>query len=129
MICISKSGNTPEIKVLVRAKMQGFKLLLVSSNTVHTWLNRQISYSTPPLMRKLAPITWRPPPVPLIWLGRCLGGKLLELRNFTPDFAQYHPGGSWASNWQQVSDVVAGNATCGKASSRKEAIVKFHRTD
>lgn len=98
VMCISKSGNTPEIKVLVPLlKRRGSKLVALVSNTksylaeqADFVLNATIAAEACPL--NLAPTTST---TAHLALGDALAVCLLELRNFSSrDFAEFHPGGS-----------------------------------
>ncbi|HET7178245.1 MAG TPA: SIS domain-containing protein, partial [Chryseosolibacter sp.] len=93
VICISKSGNTPEIKVLVPLlKRRGSRLVALVSNTnsylaqqADFVLNATIAEEACPL--NLAPTTST---TAHMALGDALAISLLELRNFsTQDFAEY----------------------------------------
>ncbi len=115
VICISKSGNTPEIKVLVPLlKRRGAKLVALVSNT-QSYLAQQADYvlnatiDAEACPNNLAPTTST---TAHLAIGDALAVSLLELRNFSPqDFAQYHPGGSLGKQlYLKVSDIVAGNA-------------------
>lgn len=114
VICISKSGNTPEIKVLVPLlKRRGSKLVALVSNT-NSYLAQQADYVLNATIgeeacpNNLAPTTST---TAHLALGDALAVCLLELRNFTPsDFAQYHPGGSLGKQlYLKVSDVFVNN--------------------
>lgn len=114
VICISKSGNTPEIKVLVPLlKRRGSKLVALVSN-VNSYLAQQADYVLNATIgeeacpNNLAPTTST---TAHLALGDALAVCLLELRNFTPsDFAQYHPGGSLGKQlYLKVSDVFVNN--------------------
>ncbi len=114
VICISKSGNTPEIKVLVPLlKRRGSKLVALVSNT-NSYLAQQADFvlnatiAEEACPNNLAPTTST---TAHLALGDALAVSLLELRNFSPsDFAQYHPGGSLGKQlYLKVSDVIAGN--------------------
>lgn len=110
VICISKSGNTPEIKVLVPLlKRRGSRLVALVSNTnsylaqqADFVLNATIAEEACPL--NLAPTTST---TAHMALGDALAISLLELRNFsTQDFAEYHPGGSLGKQlYLKVSDI------------------------
>ena len=110
VICISKSGNTPEIKVLVPIlKRRGSKLVALVSNTnsyladqADFVLNATIAEEACPL--NLAPTTST---TAHMALGDALAVCLLELRNFSmQDFAEYHPGGSLGKQlYLRVSDI------------------------
>ena len=98
VICISKSGNTPEIKVLVPLlKAGGCKLVgmtgnkdsFLAANSDHV-LNCKVEKEACP--HDLAPTSSTT--VQLV-LGDALAICLLECRDFSSkDFAKYHPGGS-----------------------------------
>jgi len=115
VICISKSGNTPEIKVLIPLlKRRGSKLVALVSNTnsylaeqADFILNATIAEEACPL--NLAPTTSTTAHVAL---GDALAVCLLELRGFTTrDFAEYHPGGSLGKQlYLKVSDIYTHNA-------------------
>jgi arabinose-5-phosphate isomerase len=114
VICISKSGNTPEIKVLIPLlKRRGSKLVALVSNTnsylaeqADFILNATIAEEACPL--NLAPTTSTTVHVAL---GDALAVCLLELRGFTSrDFAEYHPGGSLGKQlYLKVSDIYVHN--------------------
>lgn len=114
VICISKSGNTPEIKVLVPLlKRRGSKLVALVSN-VNSYLAQQADYVLNATIgeeacpNNLAPTTST---TAHLALGDALAVCLLELRNFTSeDFARYHPGGALGKQlYLKVSDVFTNN--------------------
>jgi arabinose-5-phosphate isomerase len=115
VICISKSGNTPEIKVLVPLlKRRGSKLVALVSNkssylAEHSdyVLNATIGEEACP--NNLAPTTST---TVHLAMGDALAIALLELRNFTSeDFAKYHPGGALGKQlYLKVEDVYVNNA-------------------
>ena len=111
VICISKSGNTPEIKVLVPLlKNLGSVLVALVSNT-KSYLAEQAEYVLNATIEEeacpnnLAPTTST---TAHLALGDALAVCLLEARGFTPeDFAKYHPGGSLGKQlYLKVEDVV-----------------------
>lgn len=114
VICISKSGNTPEVKMLVpMLKKLGSKLVALVSNTKSFLaeqsdfvLNATISEEACP--NNLAPTTST---TAHLALGDALAICLLEARGFTADdFAKYHPGGSLGKQlYLKVGDVLGGN--------------------
>ena len=114
VICISKSGNTPEIKVLVPLlKRRGSKLVALVSNT-NSYLAQQADFvlnatiAEEACPHNLAPTTSTTVHVAM---GDALAVCLLELRNFTSsDFALYHPGGSLGKQlYLKVSDIYTHN--------------------
>lgn len=112
VICISKSGNTPEIKVLVPLlKRRGSKLVALVSNknsylAEHSdyVLNATIGEEACP--NNLAPTTST---TAHLAMGDALAVCLLELRNFSSeDFAKFHPGGSLGKQlYLRVEDLVS----------------------
>jgi arabinose-5-phosphate isomerase len=97
-ICISKSGNSPEIKVLVPLlKRFGNKLIAITGNMTsflakesHFVLNTTIDSESCP--NNLAPTNST---TAQLVMGDALAVCLMELRGFTSeDFAKYHPGGA-----------------------------------
>ena len=112
VICISKSGNTPEIKVLVPLlKRRGSKLVALVSNT-KSYLAEQADYvlnatiAEEACPNNLAPTTST---TAHLAMGDALAVCLLELRNFTSeDFAKYHPGGALGKQlYLKVEDIIA----------------------
>ncbi len=110
VLCISKSGNTPEIKVLVPLlKRRGSKLVAMVSNT-NSYLSQQADFvlnatiAEEACPHNLAPTTST---TVHLALGDALAVCLLELRNFSSqDFAEFHPGGSLGKQlYLKVSDI------------------------
>ncbi|MDX5443926.1 MAG: KpsF/GutQ family sugar-phosphate isomerase [Hymenobacteraceae bacterium] len=115
VICISKSGNTPEIKVLVPLlKRKGAMLAALVSN-INSYLavnsdfvlNATIEREACP--NNLAPTTST---TAALALGDALAVCLLEARNFSSmDFARLHPGGSLGKQlYLKVEDIYHYNA-------------------
>lgn len=98
VICISKSGNTPEIKVLVPLiKSTGNKLIAITGNK-ESFLGQQADYVLNAYVEKeacpnnLAPTTST---TAQLVIGDALAMSLLDLHGFSSkDFARFHPGGS-----------------------------------
>lgn len=114
VICISKSGSTPEIKVLVPLlKRRGSKLVALVSNT-NSYLAQQADFvlnatiAEEACPHNLAPTTST---TAHLAMGDALAVSLLELRDFSSrDFAEYHPGGSLGKQlYLKVSDVYTHN--------------------
>ncbi len=114
VICISKSGNTPEIKVLVPLiKALGNKLLAITGNP-DSFLGQQADFVLNAYVEKeacpnnLAPTTST---TAQLVIGDALAVCLLELRGFnSADFAKFHPGGSLGKQlYLRVSDLTALN--------------------
>lgn len=132
VICISKSGNTPEIKVLVPLlKRTGAKLVGLVSNTDSYLavqsdhiLNATIGAEACP--NNLAPTTST---TAHLAMGDALAVCLLELRDFSSeDFARYHPGGALGKQlYLKVDDIYANNElpTVHTDNSLKEVIIEI----
>jgi arabinose-5-phosphate isomerase len=112
VICISKSGNTPEIKVLVPLlKRTGSRLVALVSNT-NSYLAQQADYvlngtiEAEACPNNLAPTTST---TAHLALGDALAVSLLAARGFTSqDFARYHPGGALGKQlYLKVEDLCA----------------------
>jgi len=115
VMCLSKSGNTPEIKVLVPLlKRRGSKLVALVSNT-NSYLAQQADFvlnatiAEEACPHNLAPTTST---TAHLALGDALAVCLLELRHFSSrDFAEFHPGGSLGKQlYLKVSDIYSHNA-------------------
>jgi len=98
IICISKSGNSPEIKVLVPfLKNYGHALIAITGNMTSYLakssdlvLNTTVDVEACP--NNLAPTNST---TAQLVMGDALAVCLMELRNFkASDFAKYHPGGA-----------------------------------
>jgi arabinose-5-phosphate isomerase len=110
VICISKSGDTPEIKVLVPLiKRTGVSLIAMVSNK-QSYLGQQADFILHALaeqeadLMNLAPTTST---TVALALGDALAVCLLECKGFTAqDFAKYHPGGALGKRmYLKVSDI------------------------
>jgi arabinose-5-phosphate isomerase len=114
IICISKSGNTPEIKVLVPLlKASKNKLVAIVGNN-ESFLAKQADYvldttvSTEACPNNLAPTTST---TAQLAMGDALAVCLLECRAFSSeDFAKYHPGGALGKKlYLKVNDLSLQN--------------------
>ncbi len=114
IICISNSGNTPEIKVLVPLiKHRGNKLIAFTGN-VGSFLAVHADYIVNTTVEKeacpnnLAPTSST---TAQLVMGDALAVALLECRGFTvDDFARFHPGGTLGKKlYLKVSDLYVNN--------------------
>jgi len=114
VICISKSGNTPEIKVLLPLiRDYGNKIIAITGNT-DSFLGKHADFVLNAYVEKeacpnnLAPTTST---TAQLVIGDALAVCLLSLKDFTSrDFAKYHPGGSLGKKlYLRVNEVVANN--------------------
>ncbi len=116
VMCLSKSGNTPEIKVLlpfIRNLGFGNKIIAVVSNiesylAIHADLTIRATVEKEACPNNLAPTTST---TAQLVIGDALAVALLECRGFsTDDFAKYHPGGALGKKlYLRVSDLYKQN--------------------
>jgi len=112
IICLSKSGNTPEIKVLVPLiKNLGNRIVAIVSNT-DSYLAQKADYVLRATVeREACPNNLAPTSstTAQMVIGDALAVCLLKLRGFTPaDFARFHPGGSLGKKlYMRVSDIYS----------------------
>nr|WP_315145591.1 KpsF/GutQ family sugar-phosphate isomerase [uncultured Flavobacterium sp.] len=111
VLCISKSGNSPEIKILVPLiKRFGNQLIAMTGNTT-SFLAKESDYilnttvDAESCPHNLAPTNST---TAQLVMGDALAMCLMNLRNFTrEDFAKYHPGGSLGKKLLlQVKDMI-----------------------
>ncbi len=130
VICISKSGNSPEIKVLVPLlKRFGNKLIAITGN-ITSFLGKEAHYTLNTFVEKescpnnLAPTNST---TAQLVMGDAIAVCLMEMRNFTPeDFAKYHPGGALGKKLLlRVTDMLdtSRKPMVGPDSSIKNVIV------
>jgi arabinose-5-phosphate isomerase len=114
VICISKSGDTPEIKVLVPLIKNACNPLIAITGNKDSFLGRQADYTLNAYIEKeacpnnLAPTTST---TAQLVIGDAIAVCLLELRGFSSaDFAKYHPGGTLGKKlYLRVQDISALN--------------------
>ena len=132
VICISKSGNTPEIKVLLPLiKNANNKMIAITGNK-DSYLGQQADYvlnahvAQEACPNNLAPTTST---TAQLVMGDALAICLLELRGFSSkDFAKYHPGGSLGKRlYLRVNDLSSQNMKpqVGLEAGLKEVIVEI----
>ena len=124
ILCLSKSGNTPEIKVLVPLiKNMGNKLVAIVSNP-DSYLAHRADYvlratvDNEACPNNLAPTSST---TAQMVLGDALAVCLLKLRGFTPsDFARFHPGGSLGKKlYMRVADIFDDGMVPGVAPNER----------
>ncbi|WP_299550101.1 KpsF/GutQ family sugar-phosphate isomerase [Seonamhaeicola sp.] len=114
VICISKSGNTPEIKVLVPLIKSAKNKMIAITGNKDSYLGQQVDYVLNAYVEKeacpnnLAPTTST---TAQLVIGDALAVCLLEMRGFSSnDFAKYHPGGSLGKKlYLRVQDISSVN--------------------
>lgn len=113
VICISKSGNSPEIKVLVPLLKRFGNILIGMTANKTSFLGKESDYVLNAYVEQeacpnnLAPTNST---TAQLVLGDALAVCLMELRNFkSEDFAKYHPGGALGKQLLlRVGDMLDG---------------------
>ncbi|QDO95381.1 KpsF/GutQ family sugar-phosphate isomerase [Formosa sediminum] len=114
VICISKSGNTPEIKVLIPLIKSAQNTLIAITGNEDSFLGQHCDYFLNTYVEKeacplnLAPTTST---TAQLAMGDALAVCLLEIRGFSSrDFAKYHPGGALGKKlYLRVIDISSQN--------------------
>lgn len=130
VICISKSGNTPEIKVLVPLiKNSNNKIIAITGNK-SSFLGENADFVLNTFVEKeacpnnLAPTSST---TAQLVMGDALAVALLEMKDFgSKDFAKYHPGGALGKKlYLRVRNLVENNAVpkVAKNSSISDVII------
>lgn len=134
VICISKSGNTPEIKVLVPfIQNYGNKIIALTGNpdsflatNADFVLNCAVEKEACP--NNLAPTTST---TAQLVMGDALAICLLDLKDFSSkDFAKYHPGGALGKRlYLRVNDLVNTDAVPAVTSETnvKDVIIEISK--
>lgn len=114
VICISKSGSTPEIKMLIPLIKRGNNKLIAMTGNPDSFLAKQADFLLNTFVEKeacpngLAPTTST---TAQLVMGDALAIVLLELKGFSStDFAKYHPGGALGKKlYLRVADITKNN--------------------
>ena len=129
VLCLSKSGDTPEIKVLAPLiKNMGNRLAAMVANP-NSYLGQQADFVLhTPIQHEADPNNLAPTAstTAQMALGDAIAVALLSLANFKPeDFARFHPGGALGKQlYLRVSDLVIlhQKPAVGKAATVAEII-------
>ena len=132
VICISKSGNTPEIKVLVPLIKNAKNKMIAITGNITSFLGQQADYVLNTYVEQeacpnnLAPTTST---TAQLVMGDALAICLVDLRGFSSkDFAKYHPGGALGKRlYMRVSDLSSMNEKpqVGLNTNVKQVIVEI----
>lgn len=114
VVCLSKSGETPEVKVLVPfVKNLGNLLIAIVANPSSFLAQHADFVLHTPISKEADPNNLAPTAstTAQVVMGDALATSLLALRGFTPsDFAQFHPGGALGKQlYLRVKDLVVQN--------------------
>jgi arabinose-5-phosphate isomerase len=134
VMIISKSGESPEIKVLVPLVRNFGNTLIGMVGNINSFLARQsgivlnTTVSQEACPNNLAPTSST---TAQLVMGDAIAVSLMELRGFTSeDFARFHPGGTLGKKlYLRVSDLYANNEKprVGDTASLKEVIVEISK--
>ncbi|MCK5905984.1 MAG: KpsF/GutQ family sugar-phosphate isomerase [Flavobacteriales bacterium] len=135
VICISKSGNTPEIKVLVPLlRNTGNKVISITGN-LDSYLGKQSDFVLNATVDKeadpnnLAPTSST---TAQLVIGDALAVALIEKRGFrSEDFAKYHPGGALGKKlYLRVVDLINNNTkpSVSLDTSIKDVIIEISKS-
>ena len=132
VICISKSGSTPEIKVLAPLVKSFDNTLVAITGDVNSFLAKQAHFvlntfvETEACPNNLAPTSST---TAQMAMGDALAVCLLKQRGFTSkDFAKYHPGGALGKKlYLRVEDISSQNEkpVVNSKQTLKEVIVEI----
>nr|WP_068889373.1 KpsF/GutQ family sugar-phosphate isomerase [Pedobacter panaciterrae] len=132
VICISKSGNTPEIKVLTPLLKQAGNIMIGMVGQLNSDLALQADYVLNTSVTKeacphnLAPTTST---TAQLAMGDALAIALLNARNFNEDdFARYHPGGALGKKlYLKAGDIALKNEkpSIHPSASVKDVIIEI----
>jgi arabinose-5-phosphate isomerase len=114
IICISKSGNTAEIKALVPLLKKGGNILIALVGNLDSYLAKQAHFILDTTVeREACPNNLAPTSstTAQLAMGDALAVCLLQCRDFSgADFAKFHPGGSLGKKlYLKVSDISVQN--------------------
>ena len=134
IICLSKSGNTPEIKVLVPLLKSAGNKLVGMVGELESFLAEQAdlilntSFEKEACPHNLAPTTST---TAQLALGDALAICLLECREFNQnDFAKYHPGGSLGKKlYLKAKDLASSNEkpSISPSASVKDVLIEISK--
>lgn len=134
IICLSKSGNTPEIKVLIPLLKVAGNVLVGMVGEVNSFLAQQSDLVLDTSVEKeacphnLAPTTST---TAQLAMGDALAICLLECREFNEsDFAKYHPGGSLGKKlYLKAGDLALANEkpSIELTASVKEVLIEISK--
>ena len=116
VICLSKSGETAEIKVLIPLLKNIGSTLIALVGNMHSYLAQQADFPiNTTVTQEACPHNLAPTAstAAQMAMGDALAVCVLELRGFTTkDFARFHPGGSLGKQlYLRVSDLYTQNAS------------------
>ncbi len=132
VMCISKSGNTPEIKSLIPyIKNMGNKIIALTGN-IKSFLAKESDFILDVTVEKeacphnLAPTSST---TAQLVMGDAIAVSILACKNFSKkDFARFHPGGTLGRRLHlKLSDILldSNDPKVGKSTSINEVIIEI----
>ncbi len=132
VICISKSGNTPEIKVLIPLIKNNKNKIIAITGNKDSFLGINADFVLNTFVKKeacpnnLAPTSST---TAQLVMGDALAVALLEMRDFSSsDFAKYHPGGALGKKlYLHVNNLLENNLVpkVAENASLKDIIIEI----
>jgi arabinose-5-phosphate isomerase len=132
VLCLSKSGDTPEIKVLVPLLKNFGNVLVGMVSNKESYLGKQANFILhTPISQEADPNNLAPTAstTAQMALGDALATALLALRGFNSDhFAQIHPGGALGKQlYLRVRDIypLHGTPSVSRQTNLKNTIIEM----
>lgn len=128
VLCISKSGNSPEIKILIPIVKRFGNILIGMTGNITSFLAKESNYILNTTVdAESCPLNLAPTnsTTAQLVMGDALAICLMNLRNFTrEDFAKYHPGGSLGKKLLlQVKDMLNESSVSEQGNQTHKPIV------
>lgn len=128
VLCISKSGNSPEIKVLAPLIKKMGNILIGMVGNLNSFLNETADHTLNTTVHNeacpnnLAPTSST---TAQLVMGDALAMTLLKMRGFTSeDFSKFHPGGALGKKlYTRVEDILSGAAPAVNADDHLDKII------
>lgn len=134
VLCISKSGNSPEIKVLSSLVKSRGNILIGMVSNLDSHLAKQSDHILKtPIKEEACPNNLAPTAstTAQLAMGDALAVSLMELRGFSSDdFAKHHPGGALGKKlFVKLSDLLSPESTTvSESTSIKEVILAISKS-
>lgn len=114
VIIISKSGNTPELEVLLPLLKDNENITISITNNLNSYLTKNATHNIiAPIEKEACPINLAPTTSSTVQLviGDAIANALLELRGFNAtDFLKVHPAGSLGKKlYLRVNELIQQN--------------------
>lgn len=116
VICISKSGNTPEIKALLPFIKNMGNVIIALTGNMNSFLAKEANFALDVSVEKEAcpnNLTPTSSTTAQLVMGDALAVTLLACKNFTDkDFARFHPGGTLGKRlYLKLTDILHENSS------------------